>query len=46
MEVFMSRQDKKQRHKAKREAKKREARRRDAMGPVKRLAETPGEIEY
>ena len=41
----MSRQDKKQRHKAKRQAKRHAARRRDSISPVKRLAESKGDLE-
>src|SRR5580692_6916144 len=41
----MSRPDKKQRHKAKREAKRLAARRRDSISPVKRLAESKGDME-
>jgi hypothetical protein len=37
--------NKKQRHKAKRQEKRREARRRESISPLKRLADSPGEIE-
>lgn len=42
----MSREDKRQRHKAKREAKRREARRQNSVSPIKRLADADGQIEY
>jgi hypothetical protein len=42
---FMSKANKKQRHKARREAKKREARRQNSISPIKRLADALGEVE-
>jgi len=41
----MPKADKKQRQKLKREAKKRDTRRRESVGPLKRLADAPGDVE-
>jgi hypothetical protein len=43
--ITVPKADKKQRRKAKRAAKRVELRRRESVSPIKRLAETPGQIE-